>query len=191
MLISVVFHLNDTTYEMQWPFPWDSAKGGFRGAAIAFLDGQETAEGEAISRTAAHRLARGIWTSPGGGDLRRALAAAEKLVILGGDTAGEERRDLAALYCHCGRLEAAYVELRAYAAWHRATSSPTAFVITPTGMTAAASPGQLETEVLVDRLLTVLGRVPGTRESVMQPLTLERAMGEGPPTDVQLLPLTW
>ncbi len=37
---------------------------------------------QAISRVAEHRLARGIWTSPGAGDLRRALAAAQRLAIL-------------------------------------------------------------------------------------------------------------
>ncbi len=55
------------------PFPWDSSDGshgGFAGAARSFLEGNESAEMEAISRTARHRLERGIWTSPGAGDLR-------------------------------------------------------------------------------------------------------------------------
>ena len=56
--------------------------GGFRDAALCLLEGAESAELQAISRVAEHRLARGIWTSPGAGDLRRALAAAQRLAIL-------------------------------------------------------------------------------------------------------------
>ena len=88
-----------------WPFAWDSFSGGFRGAASAYLDGAGSAEMEAIARTAAHRLDRGIWTSPGAGDLRRALAAAERLVLLRGDEEPDLRRDLSVLYLHCGRWE--------------------------------------------------------------------------------------
>lgn len=41
------------------------------GAAEAAVSGhQANPELEAIARTAAHRLERGIWTSPGAGDLR-------------------------------------------------------------------------------------------------------------------------
>ena len=58
------------------------ATGGFRDAALCLLEGAESAELQAISRVAEHRLARGIWTSPGAGDLRRALAAAQRLAIL-------------------------------------------------------------------------------------------------------------
>ena len=46
------------------------------------LEGAANAELQAISRVAEHRLERGIFTSTGGGDLRRALAAAERLAIL-------------------------------------------------------------------------------------------------------------
>jgi len=49
------------------------------------LQGEETAEHEAISRCAQHRLNRGIWTSTGGGDLTRAIAACERLVLLNAD----------------------------------------------------------------------------------------------------------
>jgi hypothetical protein len=45
----------------------------------------------AISATAAHRLQRGIWTSPGAGDLRRCVAACERLVMLAGDEQPRER----------------------------------------------------------------------------------------------------
>ncbi len=48
-----------------------NAAGGFVGAAEVALEGcQGNAELEAIARTAQHRLERGIWTSPGAGDLR-------------------------------------------------------------------------------------------------------------------------
>lgn len=59
-----------------------SLAGGFTDAALCLLEGAESAELQAISRVAEHRLARGIWTSPGAGDLRRALAAAQRLAIL-------------------------------------------------------------------------------------------------------------
>lgn len=109
-----------------WPFRWDTALdssedgpcgsgGGFLAAARAVLGDGADAATEAIARTAAHRLARGIWTSSGAGDLRRARAAAERLVTLLGDTAPRERRDLGVLLLHCGELAAAGVELRAFA----------------------------------------------------------------------------
>lgn len=45
----------------------------------------------AISATAAHRLQRGIWTSPGAGDLRRCIGACERLVMMVGDEQPRER----------------------------------------------------------------------------------------------------
>ena len=109
-----------------WPFPWESqgsattsaATGGFEAAARAFLEGSaDTAESEAISRAALHRLQRGIWTSPGAGDIRRSKAAAERAVVLLGDgvdpwVESMERRDLGVLYCHCGEYEYAHAEFR-------------------------------------------------------------------------------
>ena len=85
------------------PWAWDTALdaeedgpcgsgGGFLAAARAALNvGEEDAATTAIARTAAHRLARGVWTSSGAGDLRRARAAAERLVSLLGDAAPRER----------------------------------------------------------------------------------------------------
>jgi hypothetical protein len=52
------------------------------------LDEEVTAAMRAISVVANHRLERGIWTSPGAGDLRRATAACEKLVMLVGGCCG-------------------------------------------------------------------------------------------------------
>lgn len=127
-----------------WPWAWDTtlddprdgesgSGGGFLAAARAFLDemgldcgighgraGGVDATTAAISAAAAHRLARGVWTSSGAGDLRRARAAAERLVILccGGDIAGlrspGEKRDLAVLLVHCGEFSVALDLLRDY-----------------------------------------------------------------------------
>ena len=47
--------------------------GGFTDAALVALEGAASAELQAVSAAAAHRLNRGIWTSPGAGDLRRAV----------------------------------------------------------------------------------------------------------------------
>jgi len=169
-----------------WPFPWDGLSGGFRGAASAFLDGAESAEAEAIARTARHRLERGIWTSPGAGDLRRALAAAERLVILRGEDAPEERRDLAVLYCHAGMFREAKVELKTYAAAQVSSAAlsqqeslnkktavssfqsdasskvalPMKLSITSVGVSIASSHEDLPDAVLADRMLTLLGQIP-------------------------------
>lgn len=65
----------------------------YRRAAAKAAAGEEMeAAVAAISKVAAWRLERGIWTSPGAGDLRRARAATERLVLLQqGDSAPEER----------------------------------------------------------------------------------------------------
>lgn len=195
-----------------WPFKWDSAAGGFRAAARSFLDGADSAEAEAIARTARHRLERGIWTSPGAGDLRRAVAAAERLVILRGDTVLEERRDLAVLYCHAGKLAEARAELKAYSAAIVAgagTSSsirnlaggggqsqlqikrPLTISLTPVGISVAGSPEELPDAVLADRLLALLGQIPMGREKAVA-LSYEEAVRrcseQGPK---RVLPLTW
>uniref|UniRef100_A0A7S1X9J8 Uncharacterized protein n=1 Tax=Tetraselmis chuii TaxID=63592 RepID=A0A7S1X9J8_9CHLO len=96
-LYEVLVHLKRS----YWPFGWDSSYtqggesfasyGGFDAAARAAVEGMQSAEMEAISRTAAHRLSRGIWTSPGAGDLRRAKAAAERICMLVGDDRPSER----------------------------------------------------------------------------------------------------
>ncbi|KAF8062088.1 pho-4 [Scenedesmus sp. PABB004] len=111
-----------------WPFPWDTnvddpaeggraSAGGFRAAAKAALGSDDiSAALRAVSATAAHRLQRGIWTSPGAGDLMRCVAAAERLVMLVGDEQPQERRDLAVLLLHAGQPEAAAAELGAYLA---------------------------------------------------------------------------
>lgn len=194
-----------------WPFPWDGRRGGFAGAAAAFLDGAESAEAEAIARTARHRLERGIWTSPGAGDLRRALAAAERLAILRG--APEDRRDLAALYCHAGRLREAQAELKAYAVARAAGDGERgprrggppprqglapgpgfALSLSPVGVSVAASAEDLPEAVLADRLLALLAQVaplgggPAAAAALDAAEAARRCAQAGPP---RVLPLTW
>ena len=83
-----------------WPFKWEvppsldaaavDARGGFSPAAATILDtasGAGRATLDAVTAAAAHRLARGIFTSPGAGDARRAAAAAARRVVLA-DAAG-------------------------------------------------------------------------------------------------------
>ncbi|GMH45123.1 hypothetical protein BSKO_13080 [Bryopsis sp. KO-2023] len=100
-----------------WPFEWDTNEqdgGGFRGAVAMLVDGEMSSDLEAISRTAKHRLERGIFTTTGGGDVRRAVIACERLAMLCGDTHPMERRDLAVLLSHVGEIGRAGVELQCY-----------------------------------------------------------------------------
>jgi hypothetical protein len=86
-----------------------------RAAAEAALRSDDmSAALRAVAATAAHRLQRGIWTSPGAGDISRCLAAAERLVMMVGDEQPQERRDLAVLLLHAGYPAAAAAELSAY-----------------------------------------------------------------------------
>ena len=59
--------------------------------------------------------ARGIHTSTGAGDKRRALASCERLALLAGDECPVERRDLGVLYALTGRMAEAAAELQFYA----------------------------------------------------------------------------
>ena len=108
-----------------WPFAWETGQahspltGGFESAANNFIsEGQATsAESEAIARTAKHRLERGIWTSPGAGDLRRCVASCERLVLVYqviGDKSsqGLARANLSILYCHMGMFPEAMAEIK-------------------------------------------------------------------------------
>eukprot|EP00850_Spirogloea_muscicola_P010393 SM000061S19220 [mRNA] locus=s61:258098:260745:+ [translate_table: standard] len=79
----------------------------------------------AAARSAGHRLQRGIWTSIGFGDMRRSVAATERLVIMGTDE--RDSRDLGVLLFHCGLYQPAHAYLKAYAA-SQATKAPTALM---------------------------------------------------------------
>jgi hypothetical protein len=145
-----------------WPFLWDTnadtdreekgsgssadnappktlSHGGFVGAAKAALGEDEDAALRVVSAAAKHRLERGIFTSPGAGDLRRCLAAAERAVlVLDARTATAadprrhaadlalERRDLGVLLIHAGRAAEAAAELGAYAEARAAAAAVTA-----------------------------------------------------------------
>ncbi|KAK9826657.1 hypothetical protein WJX74_008333 [Apatococcus lobatus] len=169
-----------------WPFPWDTSSsrgsgGGFAGAAQVALEGGSSDAGlEAISRTAKHRLNRGIWTSPGAGDIRRAVPATERLVLLG-DAAGVsvhpcERRDLAVLLLHAEMPGRAMVELRAFAD------------------SSAAREASAEDRKLVQRLLQKLkDGALDTQSQRLQPLSIASCRAQ-PTPELQTesrVPLTW
>lgn len=66
----------------------------------------------AAAKAAQHRLMRGVWTNVRFGDMRRALAACERLVLLNHDP--RELRDYAALLYHCGYYEDCLKYLTSY-----------------------------------------------------------------------------
>jgi hypothetical protein len=59
-------------------------------------------------------LDRGVWTSPGAGDIRRAITAGERLVLLLEASSTLERRDLATLYALQGLPEYSKAEPSVY-----------------------------------------------------------------------------
>lgn len=163
-----------------WPFQWnsnDSVAGGFDSAAKTFLSGADSAESEAISRAATHRLERGVWTSPGAGDIRRCIAACERLVLLlyPGQPSHDEataRRDLGVLYCHVGRFEDAKCELER--------------------SKELIGYQELEHGIYVDKLLHVLSAVSHTRGVQYLNLELGRSQALRNQTAApRILPLTW
>ncbi|BBN04051.1 hypothetical protein MPTK1_3g01470 [Marchantia polymorpha subsp. ruderalis] len=76
----------------------------------------------ARARAAQYRLQRGIWTSTAFGDLRCALAASERLVILGVDRM--ERRDYGVLLFHCGLYEQAFQYLNSHLTSEASATAP-------------------------------------------------------------------
>ncbi|XP_072961367.1 uncharacterized protein [Typha angustifolia] len=104
--------------EAFWPFPYDHSSNLFLRAmrAANHMYGPGSV-GEMYSRThnnvsgleiasakaAQHRLERGVWTTARFGDMRRALAACERLILL--RDSYQELRDYAALLYHCGYYE--------------------------------------------------------------------------------------
>ncbi|XP_017985072.1 PREDICTED: uncharacterized protein LOC18587208 isoform X2 [Theobroma cacao] len=100
-----------------WPFQHDQADSLFLRAAHAancidkYNGIQESGYQLASAKAAQHRLERGVWTSVHFGDMRRALAACERLILL--QTEPKEMRDYSVLLYHCGLYEQAlkYLEL--------------------------------------------------------------------------------
>eukprot|EP00210_Caulerpa_lentillifera_P007688 g7339.t1 len=112
-LFNVLYYLKRSF----WPFAWDTnyhRHGGFKQGCENVLSGGTNAEIEAVSRSAQHRLSRGIWTTTGGGDVSRALSACERLVLLNGPKNHLDRRDLGLLYFYLGRFPEAEAELAAF-----------------------------------------------------------------------------
>ncbi|KAL1564333.1 hypothetical protein AAHA92_06689 [Salvia divinorum] len=66
----------------------------------------------ASAKAARHRLQRGVWTSVHFGDMRGALSACERLILLKHDP--KELRDYAVLLYHCGYYEEALQFLKHY-----------------------------------------------------------------------------
>lgn len=161
-----------------WPFAWDSSAGlsfgGFKDAANTILKGAASAELRAIAAAAAHRLERGIWTSPGAGDLRRALAASERLATVFGNGHPRERRDAAVLLLHAGNFPQALAELQEYRHTDTAASDP------------------LQDRNLVDQLMEYASNVVKD-EDLCEPLTVASALGKLPPVvkPGRKTPLTW
>eukprot|EP00241_Pyramimonas_parkeae_P005853 CAMPEP_0114237248 /NCGR_PEP_ID=MMETSP0058-20121206/7281_1 /TAXON_ID=36894 /ORGANISM="Pyramimonas parkeae, CCMP726" /LENGTH=425 /DNA_ID=CAMNT_0001349261 /DNA_START=202 /DNA_END=1479 /DNA_ORIENTATION=- len=121
-LVQMLRHLKRAYWPMQWDTRADNPDHGVHGSGGGFLEASRFALGEVemdayttvVSRTAKHRLDRGIWTSTGAGDMRRARAACEKLVLLAAEENPTERRDLAALLVLTGDLGWAEYELQQY-----------------------------------------------------------------------------
>ncbi|KAL0397638.1 UNVERIFIED_CONTAM: hypothetical protein Scaly_0212200 [Sesamum calycinum] len=109
--------LKDLKYAF-WPFQLDHARNPFLTAAKAaqgFTDSNSTKESAfelASAKAARHRLQRGVWTSVRFGDIRRALSACERLILLKTDP--KELRDYAVLLYHCGFYEESLQYLKLY-----------------------------------------------------------------------------
>lgn len=161
-----------------WPFAWDStvgpSSGGFRDAAKNILQGAASAELKAIAQAAAHRLERGIWTSPGAGDLRRAVAASERLATVFGDAHPRERRDAAVLLLHAGKFAQAHAELQEYLRTDVSKADP------------------LKDRELVNQLLEYASNVVNDDDRCV-PLTVSSQLGRAPPKAQtgRKMPLTW
>ncbi|XP_068660980.1 uncharacterized protein [Aristolochia californica] len=111
-----------------WPFPNDSTKSLFLRAAQAAnciappamaeesVDSYNNISGleVASAKAAQHRLGRGVWTSVRFGDMRCALAACERLILLGFDS--HEFRDYGVLLYHCGFYKESLRYLQQYLA---------------------------------------------------------------------------
>lgn len=105
LLVEMLRNLKDAF----WPFQHDNTASLFLRAAraancVARPNLNENSGFQIASAKAAqHRLERGVWTSVCFGDMRRALAACERLILL--QTDAKELRDYSILLYHCGFFE--------------------------------------------------------------------------------------
>lgn len=106
LLVKILKDLKDAF----WPFQLDRSRSLFLRAAEAANCSDSGLE-LASAKAARHRLERGVWTSVRFGDIRRALSACERLIILATDS--KELRDYSVLLYHCGFYEESlqYLEL--------------------------------------------------------------------------------
>lgn len=101
-----------------WPFQLDNTRSLFLRAAHAancsygLNNAEESAFTRASAKAAWHRLERGVWTSVRFGDMRLALSACERLILLEADA--KELRDYGVLLYHCGCFEESLQFLRYY-----------------------------------------------------------------------------
>jgi hypothetical protein len=166
-----------------------------RGAASEAVHGPASSYIQVISRAARNRLQTGIWTSPGGGDIRRAVAACERLVLLTSSCRSSfsapteansvedvgclealERRDLGILYLHVGMLAEAKVEFLMFQK-HR--------------VRCRHSLGLSNDED--DLMQELLEFVVDVDVAGLEPLTVDSWLLQDEPTldDLEKLPLTW
>ncbi|KAK8661981.1 hypothetical protein V6N13_091569 [Hibiscus sabdariffa] len=101
-----------------WPFQHDGADSLFLRAADAancvdkFKGFEDRGYRLASAKAVQHRLDHGVWTGFRFGDMKRALSACERLILLTTDP--KEMRDYSVLLYHCGLYEQALKYLRLY-----------------------------------------------------------------------------
>lgn len=114
LLVEILKDLKDAF----WPFQFDRTRSLFLRAAQAaqcydqFSSTETSGLRIASAKAAEHRLRRGVWTSVPFGDMWRALAACERLILL--ETDPKELRDYSVLLYHCGLYEDALKYLNMY-----------------------------------------------------------------------------
>ncbi|XP_065021050.1 uncharacterized protein LOC135645978 [Musa acuminata AAA Group] len=123
LLVKTLRNLKDAF----WPFQYDHSTSLFLRAAQAanlsygpatvkerYSKSHSNVSGLEIAsaKAAHHRIERGVWTIVRFGDMRRALAACERLILL--DASPEELRDYAVLLYHCGFYEECLLFLKSY-----------------------------------------------------------------------------
>ncbi|XP_024988263.1 uncharacterized protein LOC112523057 isoform X2 [Cynara cardunculus var. scolymus] len=109
-----------------WPFQLDQSRSPFLRAAEAAYCSDRSADVDksglqlASAKAARHRLERGVWTSVRFGDIRRALSACERLIILEADSM--ELRDYGVLLYHCGFYKESLQYLKLYQDTEKSTT---------------------------------------------------------------------
>ncbi|XP_022993790.1 uncharacterized protein LOC111489694 isoform X1 [Cucurbita maxima] len=124
LLVEILSNLKESF----WPFQQNQSRSLFlRAADVANCSDRSNATEEsgfqlASAKAAQHRLERGVWTSVRYGDMRRALSACERLILL--DVDPKELRDYSILLYHCGYYEQSLEYLKLYQETKN-SSSPT------------------------------------------------------------------